>query len=67
VTFPGPRTLYLGFSEEGNFDPRTSQLASIIRANKPAGLRWTYVPRSDLTHATIFRALKPAALIDALH
>ena len=32
----------------------------------PRGLAWRHVPRPDLTHATIFRAMKPAALIEAL-
>jgi len=62
-----PRTLYLAVSEEGNFDSRPNQLAEIIRTASPSGLRWTYSPRAELTHATIFRALKPVALIDALH
>jgi len=38
------------------------RLAAILRANAPAGLRWEYAPRPDLTHATIYRAEAPQVL-----
>jgi predicted alpha/beta superfamily hydrolase len=38
------------------------RLAEILRANAPAGLRWSYVPRPDLKHATIYRASAPTVL-----
>jgi hypothetical protein len=37
-------------------------LAEAIRANAPRGLRWAYVPRPDLKHATIYRAEAPQVL-----
>lgn len=60
-----PRTLYLASSgeERGTGSARLSQ---VLRAASPAGLRWTFDPRPDLTHATIFRAVKPRALAEAL-
>ena len=30
------------------------------------GLSWTYKPRPDLTHATIFRGVGPEALAETL-
>lgn len=60
-----PRTLYLASSDEANIAVGTARLAALLRAAPPPGLRWTYEPRPDLTHPTIFRALKPAALVDA--
>jgi predicted alpha/beta superfamily hydrolase len=59
-----PRTLYLGGSRDERM-PGTAQLAALLRATPPRGVRWTYEPRADLTHATIFRALKATALMDA--
>lgn len=61
-----PRTLYLASTGEPTIAEGTARLAAILREAPPAGLRWTYAPRPDLTHATIFRALKAPALIDAL-
>jgi predicted alpha/beta superfamily hydrolase len=60
------RTLYLASSNVADIAAGTARLATIFRASPPPGLRWRYEPRPDLTHATIFRALKPAALVDAL-
>lgn len=42
------------------------RLAEEIRANAPDGLRWTYLPRPDLKHATIYRAEAPQVLRDWL-
>lgn len=61
-----PRTLYLANSDVADIAAGTARLAAVLRASAPQGLRWRYEPRPDLTHATIFRALKPAALVDAL-
>jgi hypothetical protein len=61
-----PRTLYLAASREASTADGTARLAALLRAAPPPGLRWTYAPRPDLTHATIFRAVKPTALVDAL-
>jgi len=60
-----PRTLYLASSKD-DIDDDTARLAAKIRTGTPLGLTWIYEPRSDLTHATIFRATAPAALARAL-
>jgi predicted alpha/beta superfamily hydrolase len=60
------RTLYLGSSHEPSTAEGSARLAAALRGAGVAGLRWSYHPRIDLEHATIFRALKPAALIHAL-
>lgn len=60
-----PRTLYLASSGEPSASVGTARLAGLLRDAPPPGLRWTYEPRPDLTHANIFRTLKPAALVDA--
>jgi predicted alpha/beta superfamily hydrolase len=59
------RTLYMASSKD-DIDDRTARLAAAVRAARPRGLKWTYVPRSDQTHATIFRAAGPAALAAGL-
>ena len=61
----GGRTLYLTSSKD-DVDGWTAQFAAALRAAGPRGLSWTYVPRPDLSHATIFRAAERAALADAL-
>ena len=61
-----PRTLHLASSGEPEIARDAARLAALLRAAQPAGLRWTYEPRPDLTHATIFRATKAAALAAAL-
>ena len=60
------RTLYLASSREPSSAVGSARLDSLLRAAPPPGLRWTYEPRPDLEHSTIFRALKRAALVDAL-
>ncbi|MGI9090283.1 MAG: alpha/beta hydrolase [Gemmatimonadaceae bacterium] len=60
-----PRTLYLATSREPSTAVGIARLTTLLRAAPPPGLRWTYEPRPNLTHATIFRAVKPAALVDA--
>jgi predicted alpha/beta superfamily hydrolase len=62
-----PRTLYLASSNVEDIAAGSARLAALLRARRPSGLRWTYEPRPDLTHATIFRALEAAALASALH
>ena len=61
-----PRTLYLASSREPSSAVGSARLAALLRAAKPQGLRWTYVPRPDLGHDNIFHALERAALMDAL-
>ena len=43
-----------------------AELAAILRRAAPRDLTWTYAPRRDLKHHTIFRATKAAALRSAL-
>lgn len=57
--------LYLS-SAGDDIGPETARLAEVIRANAPRGLRWAYVPRPDLQHATIYRAEAPQVLRDWL-
>ncbi len=59
---PGLRgTLYLA-SAGDDVVLEGARLAEVLRANAPAGLRWQYKPRPDLTHATIYRAVAPQVL-----
>ena len=60
------RSLYMASSQDAEIRGGPSRLAEVIRRSPPAGLRWRYELRRDLTHATIFRALENAALEDAL-
>jgi uncharacterized protein len=62
----GPRTLFLASSDVRDIAEGTARLAKLVEAWKPRGLVWTYVPRPDLTHATIFRGIGPSALAKAL-
>lgn len=59
------RTLYLASSGERELAELAARLADSLRAVNPRDLRWTYVPRPDLTHGTIFRGVKADALVDA--
>jgi len=61
-----PRTLYLANSDVPDIAAGTARLADLLRAAPPQGLAWVYAPRPDLTHATIFRAVKASALANAL-
>ena len=60
------RTLHLASSGEPELARDAARLDALLRAARPSGLRWTYEPRPDLGHATIFRATKAAALAAAL-
>jgi predicted alpha/beta superfamily hydrolase len=60
------RTLYLASSNVEDIATGTARLAAALRTVAPGGLGWVYVPRPDLTHATIFRAVGPTALAEAL-
>ncbi|HEY0015228.1 MAG TPA: alpha/beta hydrolase-fold protein [Longimicrobium sp.] len=54
--------LYLASSGQEDIASATARLAEVLRADAPAGLRWWYRPRPDLTHGTIYRALAPPVL-----
>ena len=60
-----PRSFYFASSLEPGTSVRSAKLAELLKSFHPAGLRWIYAPRPDLTHGNIFRALKPTALVDA--
>jgi predicted alpha/beta superfamily hydrolase len=60
-----PVTWYLAASQD-DIGSATNRLAAIFRGAGPDRIRLTDVRRDDLTHATIFRALAPAALVAAL-
>jgi predicted alpha/beta superfamily hydrolase len=64
---PEHRTLYLASSSVPDIARPTAQLTNQIRSVTTPGLTWEYLPRPDLTHATIFRALAPTALLKAFH
>lgn len=57
------RTIYFAASHD-DIDDETQRFAAALRSR--GGFGWTHVTRPDLTHATIFRALVPAALVIAL-
>ena len=60
------RTLFLASSDTRDIAEPTARLAELLAAAASPALAWKYAPRPDLTHATIFRAVGPAALAEAL-
>lgn len=54
--------LYVSSADEDDIARAAARLAGILRAIAPAGVRWEYRPRPDLTHATIYRAEAPRVL-----
>lgn len=65
---PGKRkaALLLYSANEDNIAPETRQLADVLKAHAPKGLRWDYRPRPDLRHDTIYRGVEAEALRWAL-
>ncbi|MEP6765095.1 MAG: alpha/beta hydrolase-fold protein [Gemmatimonadaceae bacterium] len=61
-----PRTLYFASSDVKEMIVANAKLNSTFQAMKPRGLTWQYVPRGDLTHATIFAKLGGAAIASEL-
>lgn len=57
-----PRTLYIVTANYAPTIAAAERIASGLRAASPPHLRWSYVPRPDLTHATIFRGVQADAL-----
>lgn len=53
------KTLSFASSSEKLIAPYTAELATLLEKHAPAGLRWSYDPMPEETHATIFH---PAAL-----
>lgn len=57
-----PRTLYLASTDVAEIAAGVERMSAALRASAPPGLTWTVEPHPELTHATIYRALKPAVL-----
>lgn len=57
-----PATLYLAWADETDIGPPAERLAEALRLHAPAQLHWQAVPRPDLRHSTIYRALAPEVL-----
>lgn len=60
------RTFYFASSKEPSTSTGLARLAGVLRDGAPGSLRWQYVPRADLEHGTIFRAVEIEALVSAL-
>lgn len=50
---------YFATSGDDDIDHAGERLQAILRDDAPAGVRWRYVPRPDLRHATIYRGASP--------
>jgi predicted alpha/beta superfamily hydrolase len=61
-----PRTIYLASSNVADISAGTARLAALLSTSPKHELQSVYTPRPDLTHATIFRAVGPEALAQAL-
>jgi predicted alpha/beta superfamily hydrolase len=64
-TLPKQRTFYFAASRDAIGD-ETAVFADALHTAARRDVLWTFAPRPDLTHATIFRALAPSALASAL-
>jgi predicted alpha/beta superfamily hydrolase len=54
--------LYLAWAEPEAIGSQVATLERTLATAAPAGLRWQVVARTDLSHATIYRAVAPLAL-----
>ena len=54
-------TLYFATAGDDDIDDAGKALAATLRADAPKGLTWSYVPRPDQKHSTIYRAASPGA------
>ncbi len=54
--------LYLACADETDIFPFTDELAETLKEHAPKDLSWTYKPRKDLKHHTIYRSVSPEAL-----
>lgn len=59
------RSLYFASSSD-DVDATNAAFATMLREHAPASLAWTYTPRKDLQHSTIFRGDGPTALLKTL-
>jgi predicted alpha/beta superfamily hydrolase len=63
ATRPALRTtLYISTADEDDIIAAVRELAEVLRAKAPAGLRWQYRPRPDLRHDNIYRGEAPGVL-----
>jgi len=60
-----PRTFYIASADSKEISGASAKIVAALRS-APTNIRVTYEPRKDLTHATIFRAVGPGALANAL-
>lgn len=60
-----PRSIYLTSSRD-DIDAGTARIAQAIGDAHRPSLTWHFTPRPDLTHGTIFRAMAPGMLGEAL-
>jgi predicted alpha/beta superfamily hydrolase len=60
-----PRSVYLASSRD-DIDAGTARIGQALGAAHRPALTWRFTPRPDLTHATIFRAMAPVMLGEAL-
>ncbi|HET7601466.1 MAG TPA: alpha/beta hydrolase-fold protein [Gemmatimonadales bacterium] len=60
-----PRSIQLTSSRD-DIDAGTARVAHALEAAHRPTLNWRFTPRPDLTHGTIFRAMVPALLAEAL-
>ncbi|MEZ6092968.1 MAG: alpha/beta hydrolase-fold protein [Pirellulaceae bacterium] len=58
---PAANRLFLCCANETDIYPQTTRLAENLEKNG-VGFAWTFEPRMDLTHQTIFRAMKKPGL-----
>jgi predicted alpha/beta superfamily hydrolase len=58
----GPRQLFLTSADEDNIGPSVAKLDRTLGYIRPQGLRWTYVPRPEQHHDTIYLASERYAL-----
>ncbi|MCX7555717.1 alpha/beta hydrolase-fold protein [Xanthomonadaceae bacterium JHOS43] len=54
--------IYLSHADETDIVPHAGRLADVLSRHTGEALEVLYVPRTDLTHATIYRAVAPDAL-----
>lgn len=60
-----PRSIYLTSSRD-DIDAGTARVAQALQASHRGELTWRFTPRPDQTHGSIFRAMAPGMLEEAL-
>lgn len=62
MNLESPKHLWLAASNATDILPFVERLAEILDLVKPNQLQWTYLPKANEKHSTIFRAVKEDAL-----